>query len=403
MLKKSNSVLIAYLSGPIDGPAVYDIWQKKSKQPYLGTSYLSQFYDLIDREDHSGFVITCLPGRKATSYRKNLKICNIPRDHGASGFWYHLFSAMWVIRSTFLIIAERPKYLIVTDAQDYWFLMLPARLMGIRIIAAYHCTLWPPYQTLKWHQRTLVSLNSLFLKWCAFGIVTASRTISEQVRTIVKNNHITIHEFLPTYEPSQFALINPPLRQNISPINVLFAGRIEANKGIYDFCEMATVLSNRYPRRFNFHICGDGSELANVKAIAMSSFSEKNLLVHGFCTQQKMIDMFSISHIVVVPTRSDFEEGFAMICAEAILAGRPLVTSAACPALALLRPASIEVKVDDVSSYITAIEQLANSEAIYESKRLACKDLQEQFFDCRNSWHMKIRQAMYQTANTKSH
>ena len=66
---------------------------------------------------------------------------------------------------------------------------------------------------------------------------------------------------------------------------------------------------------------------------------------------------FASSHAVIVPTTSRFEEGFNMVCAEAILAGRPVITSAVCPALAYIREAAIEVQPDNIDQYYQAILQ----------------------------------------------
>ena len=63
----------------------------------------------------------------------------------------------------------------------------------------------------------------------------------------------------------------------------------------------------------------------------------------------------SASHACIVPTRTNYEAGFEMTCSEAILAGRPLVTSKVCPALDYLRDASIEATPDDAASYRDAI------------------------------------------------
>ena len=78
--------------------------------------------------------------------------------------------------------------------------------------------------------------------------------------------------------------------------------------------------------------------------------------------RRKNVFVFRKAHVVIVPTTSQFEEGFAKICAEAILAERPVVTSAVCPALASIREAAIEVPPDNVEAYFQAIVELANDE-----------------------------------------
>ena len=44
-----------------------------------------------------------------------------------------------------------------------------------------------------------------------------------------------------------------------------------------------------------------------------------------------------------------------MVCAEAILAGRPVITSPVCPALDYVRDAAVEVSPDNIEQYCEAI------------------------------------------------
>jgi glycosyltransferase involved in cell wall biosynthesis len=100
------------------------------------------------------------------------------------------------------------------------------------------------------------------------------------------------------------------------------------------------------------------------------------------------------SHAAIVPTRSDFDAGFEMTCSEAILSGRPLVTSAVCPALHYLREASIEVEPDNVEQYRAAIERLKDDPELFAAKQRACAPLSAQFFDWSESWDAAMRRAL---------
>jgi hypothetical protein len=63
------------------------------------------------------------------------------------------------------------------------------------------------------------------------------------------------------------------------------------------------------------------------------------------------------------------------------LAGRPVITNPAVPALEILRPASVEAKTNDVDSYVDAILKLIDSPGHYQSLCEACPPLQGQFYD----------------------
>ena len=61
-----------------------------------------------------------------------------------------------------------------------------------------------------------------------------------------------------------------------------------------------------------------------------------------------------------------------MTAAEAILAGRPLVTNPVVPALELLGDACVAARTDDAASHADAIRRLQGDRALYERLRAAC-------------------------------
>jgi glycogen synthase len=83
-----------------------------------------------------------------------------------------------------------------------------------------------------------------------------------------------------------------------------------------------------------------------------------------------------------------------MVCAEAILCGRPVITSAVCPALVYIKDAALEVPPNDIDGYRQAITTLSASRDLYEQKRAACERLQGQFYETDNSWAAKLRKVL---------
>ena len=104
--------------------------------------------------------------------------------------------------------------------------------------------------------------------------------------------------------------------------------------------------------------------------------------------------MFRDCHVLIVPTTTDFPEGFNQVVGEGILAGRPVITSSVCPALDYVREAVVEVPADDVSAYHDAILRLHDDLALYEQKRSASVALQGQFYDPKRGWAQALRMAL---------
>jgi glycosyltransferase involved in cell wall biosynthesis len=104
-----------------------------------------------------------------------------------------------------------------------------------------------------------------------------------------------------------------------------------------------------------------------------------------------MREMFSRAHAVIVPTRTDFVEGFNQVVVEAVLSGRPVVTSAVCPALSYVRDAVVEVPPNDVKGYTDALLKLCKDHDFYEEKRLGCLGVQQPFYDISQGWGATLK------------
>ena len=182
-------------------------------------------------------------------------------------------------------------------------------------------------------------------------------------------------EIRPQFNRSYFQQIEPPTFR--LPFNILYVGRVEADKGVFDIVEAAKLCGSE----ISWTICGDGSAFAALREAAKGLPIE----IMGFVGAAEQIALRSRCQAVIVPTRSTFSEGLAMSAVEAILSRRPLITNRAVPALELLRYASIEAEPDDPVSIARAALHLARNEAVWRSLVDACDDLQEPFYDRRNS------------------
>jgi glycosyltransferase involved in cell wall biosynthesis len=107
-----------------------------------------------------------------------------------------------------------------------------------------------------------------------------------------------------------------------------------------------------------------------------------------------LLGLWSRSHAAVVPTTRDFVEGFNQVVIEAILSGRPVVTSEVCPALDYARPCAIEVPPEDVDAYAQAILTLVDDTATYERLRGNCRNVGMQFLDESKSFGAAVRRVL---------
>src|SRR5207249_4484327 len=115
-------------------------------------------------------------------------------------------------------------------------------------------------------------------------------------------------------------------------------------------------------------MCGDGGALAQLGADVVRYGVQDSVTIHGHVKRPEMLDLLQTVQVVVVPTRSTFPEGLNQVVIEAVLARRPVVTSAVCPALELVAPAAVEAIADNSESYRTSIERLMDQPRFFSER-----------------------------------
>jgi glycogen synthase len=386
---------IAYLSGPCDAPAVYAEWCGRAAQNYFGANYMKQFFQLCEDLDACAHVITTLPGRCETISRGRFVFANHPNPSG-TGLAYHLGFLSWMLRIAPGLITFRPEVMILTANCSHWFLFAWLRLFGVKIIPAFDVVLWPKYAPQKTVYRVLWRLNRWLILPAMSTMIVASDDVRRQVAEFlgVRADKVRFLLQLPIYQPSQFAAL-PPAR-SANPFRIIFAGRIEIAKGIFDLLSIAKQLETQQPGRFKFDVCGDGNEADNLRKAITDANLDDVVSYHGYCNVEKFTLILGSVSAWLVPSRSEFAAGFEMVCAEAILAGRPLICSPVCPALEYIEDAAIRVEPDDIAGYSEAIKRLADDGELYQSKLRAAGRLAARFYDHDNSFIIKMKIALSQ-------
>jgi glycosyltransferase involved in cell wall biosynthesis len=377
-----------YASGPGDNLNTYHHWKQNQDDPGEPVvPYSGQFYDLCRDYDARGYVLSTCPRRDRLRDGRFL-IEHRPyvgrSTHGAlfhlAQFWYGLGLLVSALRF-------RPDVAIINEGA-HWFMLAVLDWAGVRVVPSLHVRLdWVGRD--HWGWRLINRLNRRFFRWNCAAVLVASRRIAEDVQRLAGTGRVPILEFLPLYRRSTFAQIKPADCER-RPFNVLFVGRVEANKGVFDLLQAAHLVWTRCPD-VHFHLCGVGSALPELQARVARENAGERFYIHGYCDRARLAAMYDLSHVVVVPTRSEFGEGFNQVTSEGILAGRPVITSSVCPAVAYVSPAVVQVPPDDVRAYADAIVRLGNDRAFYREKQDACLAAQEQFYDEQRSWGAVVR------------
>ena len=385
---------IFYAAGPGDVIAAHKSWSdNRQHRDEVALTYSGQFADFCREAGAKAYVLSS-HARRETMTDGPFTLRHVPKRSG-SGIGYHLGQVRHGLNVCATALRFRASAVVVHSDTTYYFVLAPLKLFGVRVIPSLHNTLWPAgYPPAGALQRLLLKLNGLFFRRCADAVICISPECARQVRQIAGRPALPIHEMRAQFAPSYFASIPPPPLHSEEPFRITFAGRMERNKGAFDVLAMAHAVDQRRPGRVRWELCGDGSEIEALKAEADRLALGSVVTVRGWTSPLDMRAVFADSHAAIVPTRSSFPEGLAKTAAEAILAGRPLVTCSVVPALEVLRPACIEAEADNVDSYVTAVLRLVDDAPLYERLQAACGSLQAQFYDRRNGYAAALWRAM---------
>ncbi|MBD2778379.1 glycosyltransferase family 4 protein [Iningainema tapete] len=390
----STQLRILYAVGPEDVIEAYNYWLKGQDAPsQVSVTFSSQFYAVCQALDAKGYVIA-QSNKKEFIQDDRLIVERRPVPLPlATGVLYHVRQIWCGLSLLASALRFRANVVVADSGTTYWFVLSLFSWLGLCVIPSLHCMLWCKYLPLRLVDKLNLALSRHLFAHNSQAILVASLDIAKQISQITKGKHQPILEFFSSYRRADFANIPEPSLERES-WRVLFAGRVEQSKGVFDLLEIAHRFATLGRQDIIFDICGEGSALEPLRQTAHQLGVDSSFICHGYCTKTQMRSMFGSSHVVIVPTKTDFIEGFNRVVCESILSGRPVVTSAVCPALSYVRDAVVEVPPDDVQAYGDALLELYSNYQLYEQKRRACLEVQEQFYDNSKSWGAGLKQIL---------
>lgn len=385
---------LMYASGPCNALRVYQHFVKGEDDPsHFALIYTQQFLNACQHLNAFGRVVSCRYGTGAI-HDNDFHVSYLPfRFQQSSALLYHLEKFWAGLRLVFIAVTMWPDAIIVTSDWEHLYVLTVLSWLKIPIIVDLHNTFWPPQIVPSRARKFLLKLNSYMMTHACQAILAISDDIQVQIEELTQKQHPPIYRFFPTYRQAQFRDISPA-RADYDKFHVLYVGRIEENKGVYLLLEIAKRFVQLGKSDIVFDLCGSGSQLKSLRAAAEAAGLSDTFHCHGYMNRDALRAMYSRSHIVVAPTTKDFNEGFNKVVLEAILAGRPVITSPTCPSLAYVREAALSVPANDVDAYSEAILQLHHDVDIYEVKRQSALALQHQFYDFSQSWQSTLEKVL---------
>jgi glycogen synthase len=312
---------------------------------------------------------------------------------GSSGWRYHWAQVRYAVSLAMSAIKFRATHAIIDSGTTHWFALALLRVAGIIVIANFHNIYWPAgHPPRRLVPRLVMGLDRVAFRYFIRAATGVSGEIGSQV-SCLSSGRCRFVEYRAQFHAADFEHFRPV--EQLGPrVTILYAGRVEANKGALDLVEICTALLERFHVDVIMEVCGGGSALEALKARVELKRLESRFLIHGKLLRDQLLLAYQRASFVVVPTRSDIGEGLPMVCAEAVLAGRPVVTSRLSNALEALRGAVIEARADDPEDYARAIAECVKTDGAYETVARATASVRGQFLDPGRGYANAVAQAI---------
>ena len=390
-IKSKRQFNILYVEGPGDVVESFKRWNNQDDVlSETSRTYSGQFFDFCKSKDLFAYVLSYHGIAKHTS-TDQFWVENKAKVLQGRGARFHLSQILYGLRIVVTALRYRPNVVLITSGVTYWFILSPLKLVGIKVVAQLHNSLWPAgFQPVKFSKRLLLKLDGWFFRHIAFAALCISPEVERQINSISGHGYCSMYQFRGQFNRADFSSCLLTQEHGKLPFKVVFAGRIERNKGVFDIVEMAEQLRQE---GIEFDICGSGSDLDELRNEIIRRNLGEIIHIHGQLNRPELLTIYTGGHAVIVPTRSDFCEGLPRACVESILLGRPVITSSLSNALDVLGDAIIEAKPNDINSFVRSIRMLKSDESMYQSLCLACEALREPFFDDSQGLTNALKQA----------
>jgi glycogen(starch) synthase len=374
---------VFYTGGPGDIIAAHGFWRRNEHCPTEVTiTFSSQFEQFCEDIGAEAYIVG-YNSRKEIRKDGAFTLEHRPKPMpGARGALYHLAEIFYGLGLLATAVRFRADVAVIDSGSTHYFVTSLFRLMGIRVIPVLHNTIWPHgFPPTRRIPRAILALDSLFYRYAATAVIGVSPECTRQVEQVTRGQHAPLYQIRAQFPREYFAQIPPPPPFEQRPFQIMFVGRVNRVKGVFDVLEMAHKIEARAPGQVRWEICGSGPDLEELSRRHREMGLDSIVSIRGWTAPSDQLEVRARTHASIVPTRSSFTEGLAMAAAESILAGQPVITNPVVPALEVLRPACVAARTDDVDSYVDGVLKLIGDREYYESLRRACPEVGEQFYD----------------------
>jgi glycosyltransferase involved in cell wall biosynthesis len=337
--------------------------------------FLAQFLKLTGDDPVLVVSLHSLPDKKEKMHQGNVIILSLPRSlknrylakTTLGNFLCQIKNSLLII---FQIIKFKPDIVFCWSIFiPYWASFLASRIIRAQFVYSKHGRFANFYDT--WLKRIIGRVDMAITHFADSVIVHGPYLEWETLKNGVDPAKVISFDctYLSGSPWNSGQLEKKP--EDISneyedPLQILFLGRIERWKGIFDLlaaCE-ATLISNK---KLRLVFAGQGVDLTDLENLVRKKGLSSQVRFWGGLEHKMLPELIRRCYCVVTPTRSNFPEGRCMAAMEALVMGKPVIAPDFGPFPYLVQDNvnGLLYEADNVDSLREKIEKLINDNDLY--------------------------------------
>ena len=358
---------IFFAHGPGDAAGTLQNWALNVEDDsIIAKTYSGQVFDIAKQLGSELLVITD-NSKSHTLTADNISVESCPRGDMGSGWKYWLN-----MKKHADSIARRANEFgadVAIVSLHYGLLSLAAfRKYQIPVILDMHNTLWPMGFEPNLFKRLILKVTTMRGRNGLGAVVAVSPECGRQLNKLIGEK--SIFEHIPQY-PVSLQYLNVDNKFISSSENgefrILFAGRIEKIKGVFDVLDAAEILIREGYSHVKWIFAGTGSAECELKTEIERRNLSPYLELKGQLCRMDLTEELVKANATITPTRAGFCEGSAKAPLESLIAGIPALLSSVVPASEVVKDAAIIFSPSSPAEIANSVSQMLENHLHYVS------------------------------------
>ena len=271
--------------------------------------------------------------------------------------------------------------------------LIAFRRYRIPVILDMHNTLWPLGHKPSFLKQLILKVMGILCRNRLGAAVVVSPECSRQLKTLLPN--AKIFEHIPQYPDTlkdisrSNALIN-----DSEEFRILFSGRLEKFKGVFDIVDAAEILLRQGYTQIKWVFAGTGAAESELKTEIQRRNLSSHIELKGQLCRTALTDLLIKAQATITPTCSGFSEGLAKAPLESLLAEIPALMSSVVPAADVVKKAAIIFPPSSPTAIANSVKIMIDNPSRYEALCISSKEMKYKLFSNTMSYKNSIVNAL---------